>query len=92
MNFPMTIADQQELNRLITDISKVTARETVEYTLTLLGFLNPDMSPYQCAKLSSRTRVDKALKNGALKFTVNSGRVVINRTDFNEWKKKNTFK
>ena len=91
MNFPINIADQQELNRLISEIVKEATKEAVEQTLLLMGVINPDMSPSQCAKLSPRTRVEKALKSGVLKFKYNAGKKIINRSDFNAWKQKHTL-
>lgn len=93
MNFPftITIADQQELNRLIRDIAQPIIEATVDATLLRFGKISSFMSPAECYRLSKKSLVDKALARGQLKYTFKSGKKIIQREDFNKWKSKNTF-
>ena len=91
MNFPITITDQQELNRLIRDIAKVAATETAETMMLKFGKIKTMMTKADCYRESTRAAVDKAIKNFQLKFVFNSGKMLISREDFNNWKSKNSL-
>lgn len=91
MTFPITISDQQELNRLISEISRVTANDTAEAMMLKFGKIKVMMTKADCYRESTRASVDKAITNGNLKFVFNSGKLLINRTLFNTWKNKHTL-
>jgi len=92
MNFPMTIADQQELNRLIDQISEAVANKTAEAMMMKFGKLSATMTTADCYRESgSRTAVDQATKSGKLKFTYKNSKRIYKRSDFNAWNKLNIF-
>jgi len=93
MTFPITISDQQELNRFISEISQATADKTAEAILMKIGKISATMSTADCYRESgSRTAVDQDTKNGKLKYTLKKGKRIYQREVFNKWNKKNTFK
>jgi hypothetical protein len=80
MQFPMTITDKPELNRLIRDIAREVAKEIVPENK------KPFMSKQDCYReAKSRTLVDRAIENRSLKLRTKEGRVGIPRKEFDFW-------
>lgn len=93
MNFPMTIADQQELNRLIRDIAQPIADATAEAMLIRFGKISKFLKMFECIRLAHSEKLvkDAMHKTFELKYVMKGRNFMILRSDFNTWLLKHTF-
>jgi hypothetical protein len=81
MNFPLTIIDEIELERFILHIAEKAAAQVLIQT----GYIKPMMTLAECYRLSSRRKVDSAIKSGKLTCVKKSKNVLVKRDQFEHW-------
>ena len=87
MTFPITISDQQELNRLIKSIAKETATATAEEVLMKFGKISKYMKMSECIRLAHSEKLvkDAMFVKLTLKYVMKGKNYMILRSDFNIW-------
>lgn len=93
MNFPMSIADQQEFNRLVRDIAQPIADATAEAMLIRFGKISKYMKMSEAIRLAHSEKLvkDAMFTKLTLKYVMKGKNYMILRSDFNAWQQKHTF-
>ena len=91
MEFPLIITNESELSRFISSIARYTAKRTVTEMLIQLGKIKPYMTKEECCRLSSRRKVENAIKTFKLKIVVKGRNILIKREDFETWLQKDIW-
>jgi hypothetical protein len=85
--FPITLSDRVELERFVSGIAERAATEVLIQT----GYIKPMMYLAECYRLSSRRKVDAAIKNGKLKCVKKGANILIKREHFEKWSNTHDF-
>lgn len=88
MEFPVLIEDEQQLNRLINTIAKVAAKQSAFEVMEENGLIKKFYTMTDCYKISSRGKVDSAVRKGKLSVVFKGKNTLILRDEFRNWLKK----
>jgi stalled ribosome rescue protein Dom34 len=79
--------DEYELRAMFKEVVKQAATET----LLQLGLIKPMITKAEAYRIVSRRRIDKAIKEGNLKFTNKGVNTMIKREDLEKWMTKHEW-
>jgi hypothetical protein len=87
MTYPITIEDKFELERFVSAIAEKTATQVLIQT----GYIKPMLCLAECYRVSSRRKVDSAIKKGKLTCVKKGKNILIKRDHFDRWRNTSDF-
>jgi hypothetical protein len=81
MNYPIILADEIDLRRFVSAVAEKAATQVLLQT----GYIKPTMCLAECYRLSSRRKVDNAIKSGKLRCVKKGKNILVKRDHFEIW-------
>lgn len=85
MEYLFKIEDEQQLNRLASAIARVAAKQAAFEVMEENGLIKKFYNMTECYKISSRGKVDTAVKKGKLSVVFKGKNTLISRDEFRNW-------